>query len=211
MYRRYEKDRRSRFNASLDKLASLLPDFAEANNGDSKWTKCQILDNAIKYIQSVPDNVENTNPNNEKDGNAKLIKILKKQNKKLREIVRNECVPHLNEKEFCSLDFPQLYEIIKSKRSQDAATANANNDAGDVFVVATENHSSTDHTYSLIVHQEAEVEIGDEMTVVEEEVVILDQDNAGQHSKGIIPEVIIKFLKKIHTIQKVKVLSKIQF
>ena len=187
LYRRYEKDRRSRFNASLDKLASLLPDFAESNNGDSKWTKCQILDNAIKYIQSVQDNVENTNPNNDKD-NTKLMKILKKQNKKLREIVRNECVPHLNEKEFCSLDFPQLYEIIKSKRSQEAASANANNDAGDVFVVATENHSSTDHTYSLIVHQEAEVEIGDELTVVEEEVVILDQDN-GQDPKAILPEV----------------------
>ena len=116
------------------------------------------------------------------------VGLCTKQNKKLREIVRNECVPHLNEKEFCSLDFPQLYEIIKSKRSQEAASANANNDAGDVFVVATENHSSTDHTYSLIVHQEAEVEIGDELTVVEEEVVILDQDK-GQDPKAILPEV----------------------
>merc|ERR1711963_576902 len=133
LYRGYEKDRRNRFNANLDKLATLLPDYAECNNSNSKWTKVQIVENAIKHIQSLQENVENSNPNAE---TAKLMKILKKQNKKLREIVRNELVPHLNEKEFCSLEFPQLYKLIKSKKSKEI-----NNDAGDVFVVATENHS----------------------------------------------------------------------
>ena len=177
LYRSYEKDRRSRFNANLDKLATLLPNYAESNNSSNKWTKCQIVENAIKHVQTLQENVENSNPNTE---NAKLMKILKKQNKKLREIVRSELVPHLSDKEFCSLDFPQLYEIIKKSKKSSPDTVQepvkeAANDAGDVFVVSTENGSSADHTYSLIVQQEAEVEIGEEAP--EEDVVILEQND----------------------------------
>lgn len=176
----------------MDKLASLLPDYAEYNNSNSKWTKCQIVENAIKHVQTLQENVENSNPNQD---TAKLMKILKKQNKKLREIVRNELVSHLNEKEFCSLDFPQLYEIIKSKK-ESSAVKEAVNDAGDVFVVATDNASSTDHTYSLIVQQEAEVEIGEE---VEEEVVILEQNESEQVENGSsatenVPEVVFDII-----------------
>ena len=52
LFKRYEKDRRSRFNALLDKLASLLPNFQEANDSDQKWTKAQIVEFAIKHIRS---------------------------------------------------------------------------------------------------------------------------------------------------------------
>ena len=131
------------------------------------------MEHAIKHVQTLQENVENSNPNQD---TAKLTKLLKKHNKKLREIVRNELVSHLSEKEFNSLDFPQLYEIIKAKKSPPVkeVVQEALNDPGDVFVASTDNGSSVDHTYSLIVQQEAEIEIGEE---VEEEVVVLEQND----------------------------------
>lgn len=153
----------------MDKLAALLPNFAECNNGDQKWTKAQIVENAIKLIKTSPNS---RNPEVESDKSS-IVKLLKKQNKKLREIIRNEFVPEMCEKEFCSLDFVQLQTLIKSKKNE--TITDAINDAGDVFVVATENRNQdSDHTYSLIVQQEAEVEIGSEIDHNEAAVVILN-------------------------------------
>ena len=39
--KKYEKDRRIRFNALLDRLASVLPD-CPPGNPDNKWTKAQV-------------------------------------------------------------------------------------------------------------------------------------------------------------------------
>ena len=40
--KKYEKDRRIRFNALLDRLASVLPD-CPVGNPDNKWTKAQVI------------------------------------------------------------------------------------------------------------------------------------------------------------------------
>lgn len=160
----------------LDKLASLLPNFAECNDGEQKWTKAQIVENAIKFILNLQNNIENQAPSSVSNGpnsdpQKSTLKLLKKQNKKLREVLRTELVPELTEKEFCSMDFSQLYDLIKKKKSSSSnASDNAviNGDAGDVFVVTTNAAnadknlvpcSDTDHNYSLMVQQEAEIEI----------------------------------------------------
>ena len=121
LFKRYEKDRRSRFNALLDKLASLLPNFQEANDSDQKWTKAQIVEFAIKHIRSFQqqaknDNIENAHPNASRNLDNSF-KILKRQYKKLREILRNEFVPEMPEKEFCCLDLIQLQELIDNRRN----------------------------------------------------------------------------------------------
>ena len=122
LFKRYEKDRRSRFNALLDKLASLLPNFQEANDSDQKWTKAQIVEFAIKHIRSFQqqqaknDDIENAHPNASINLD-KSFKILKRQYKKLREILRNEFVPEMPEKEFCCLDLIQLQELIDNRRN----------------------------------------------------------------------------------------------
>ena len=122
MFKRYEKDRRSRFNALLDKLASLLPNFNEANDGDQKWTKAQIVENAIKHIRILQqqsknqEDIENAHPNAPRNID-KSFKLLRKQYKKLREFLRHEFVPEMPEKEFCCLDFVQLQEIIDKRRN----------------------------------------------------------------------------------------------
>ena len=121
LFKRYEKDRRSRFNALLDKLASLLPNFQEANDSDQKWTKAQIVEFAIKHIRSFQqqakkDDIENAHPNAPRSLDNSF-KILKRQYKKLREILRNEFVPEMPEKEFCCLDLIQLQELIDNWRN----------------------------------------------------------------------------------------------
>ena len=97
---------------------------SESNNGDQKWTKAQIVDNAIKYIQSFQqeqqskkDDIENSHPNASKNLD-KSFKILKKQYKRLRELLRHELVPDMPEKEFCSLDLIELQELIDKRRSE---------------------------------------------------------------------------------------------
>ena len=146
LIRRYEKDRRSRFNALLDKLAAMLPNYAESNTKDQHWTKAQIVENAIKYIKSFQANKTNSTSNTVDNNNPesiKIMKILKKQNKKLREVFRNEFAPHMNEKDFNHLDFNALDILIKEKQKilpekTKENDQNALNDAGDVFVVSTE-------------------------------------------------------------------------
>ena len=94
------------------------------NFGFKKWTKAQIVDNAIKYIQSFQqeqqskkDDIENSHPNASKNLD-KSFKILKKQYKRLRELLRHELVPDMPEKEFCSLDLIQLQELIDKRRNE---------------------------------------------------------------------------------------------
>ena len=182
LIRRYEKDRRSRFNALLDKLAALLPNFAECNTSDQKWTKAQIVDNAIKYIKNFQNSKSvNVNTGNDSPESVKILKILKKQNKKLREVLRNEFAPDMTEKDFCHLDFNALDKLIKDKHQRSSENQskendkNAPNDAGDVFVVSTEaRNGDSDHTYSVIVHQEAEIEIGEEVPEAADDVVVLE-------------------------------------
>ena len=121
LFKRYEKDRRCRFNALLDKLASLLPNFQESNDGDQKWTKAQIVENAIKHIRSFQqqtqnDDIENEHPSGSRNLD-KSFKILKRQYKNLREILRHEFVPEMPEKEFCCLDLIQLQELIDKRRN----------------------------------------------------------------------------------------------
>lgn len=201
LFRRYEKDRRCRFNALLDKLASLLPNFAECNDGEQKWTKAQIVENAIKFILHLQNNIENQAPPNSTPAadTKSTLKLLKKQNKKLREILRTELVPELTEKEFCSMDFSQLYDLIKKKKetSKETDVVEAINDAGDVFVVTTSNDkecsssADADHTYSLMVQQEAEIEIIDhtdnEIEQQSSAVVIQEQPQTA----AVIPQPII--------------------
>ena len=43
---------------------------------------------------------------------------MKKQYKRLRELLRHELVPEMPEKEFCSLDLIQLQELIDRRRSE---------------------------------------------------------------------------------------------
>jgi len=182
LFRRYEKDRRSRFNALLDKLASLLPNFSESNSEDQKWTKAQVVDNAIKFIKVLQqrqqtDNIENAAPDTAVNDVLKQCKILKKQNKKFRDMFKNEFAPTgMTDKDFCQLDFGQLYELIKQKKVEQHKIIDAVNDAGDVFVVENNRTAtalnSDDHTYSLIVQQEAEVEIGSDAE--QEEVMIIE-------------------------------------
>ena len=152
------------------------------------------MDNAIEYIQNVQQenplkNIENTHPNF-----PNLLKsetFLKSQIKKFRDFLRHEFASKMSEKEFCILDFDQLHEIILKHKAEpknnnslinsgDNVIKDAINDAGDVFVVATENRSlesNSDHTYSLIVQQEAEIEIAG-CDQGEPEIVILDQGNS---------------------------------
>ena len=40
--KKYEKDRRIRFNALLDRLAAILPDCPVQDNPNNKWTKAQV-------------------------------------------------------------------------------------------------------------------------------------------------------------------------
>ena len=47
--KKYEKDRRIRFNALLDRLASVLPG-CPVGNPDNKWTKAQVNDEKINGI-----------------------------------------------------------------------------------------------------------------------------------------------------------------
>jgi hypothetical protein len=182
LFRRYEKDRRCRFNALLDKLGTMLPNFAESTNiqDDQKLTKAQIVENSIKFIkllQKKSSGGDSLGSNNESGDSSKLLKLLKKQNKKLRDILRSEFAPKMSEKEFCTIDFGHLQRLIKEKKDLREAEAHkenngdALNDAGDVFVVSTDtNNGSSDHTYSLIVQAEAEVEIGSE---TEDDVVVV--------------------------------------
>ena len=73
----------------LDKLASLLPDFSDFNTEDQKWTKAQIVENSIKFIKNLQNNaknssiLQNVDDQQQHPDSAKIIKILKKQNKKL--------------------------------------------------------------------------------------------------------------------------------
>ena len=46
--KKYEKDRRIRFNALLDRLAAILPECPVQDNPNNKWTKAQVLHE--KYI-----------------------------------------------------------------------------------------------------------------------------------------------------------------
>ena len=175
LIRRYEKDRRARFNVLLDKLATLLPDYSEFNTEDQKWTKAQIVENSIKLIKNLQNNAKKSSSillhddeQNQHPDSAKIIKILKKQNKKLREVLKNEFAPHMTDKDFAHLDFNTLEKLVKEKNVRDKPKENdqnALNDAGDVFVVSTEaarRNENCDHNYSVIVHAEAEIEIGED-------------------------------------------------
>ena len=166
----------------LDKLAALLPNFEECNTSDQKWTKAQIVDNAIKFIKNFQNSkTVSVNSGNDSPESVKILKILKKQNKKLREVLRNEFAPDMTEKDFCHLDFNALDKLIKDKHQRSSERRskendqNAPNDAGDVFVVSTEaRNGDSDHTYSVIVHQEAEIEIGEEVPEANDDVVLLE-------------------------------------
>ena len=195
MIRRYEKDRRARFNVLLDKLASLLPDFSEFNTEDQKWTKAQIVENSIKFIKNLQNNAKNSSILQHVDDqqqhldSAKIIKILKKQNKKLREVLKNEFAPHMTDKDFAHLDFNTLEKLVKEKNHEKVRRddkpkendQNALNDAGDVFVVSTEQrrNENCDHNYSVIVHAEAEIEIGE------------DGDNIQYQDNNVIDDLVV--------------------
>ena len=179
----------------LDKLAALLPDFSEFNTEDQKWTKAQIVENSIKFIKKLQ-NAQNTSVLNDDQqqhaDSAKIIKILKKQNKKLREVLKNEFAPHMTDKDFAHLDFNTLEKLVKEKNHEKLRRdnkpkendQNALNDAGDVFVVSTEQairrNENCDHNYSVIVHAEAEIEIGE------------DGDNIQQHQdNNVIDDLVV--------------------
>ena len=175
----------------LDKLAALLPDFSEFNTEDQKWTKAQIVENSIKFIKKLQ-NAQNTSVLNDDQqqhaDSAKIIKILKKQNKKLREVLKNEFAPHMTDKDFAHLDFNTLEKLVKEKNHDKLRDKpkendqNALNDAGDVFVVSTEARRSEncDHNYSVVVHAEAEIEIGE------------DGDNIQQHQdNNVIDDLVV--------------------
>ena len=157
------------------------------------------MDNAIKFIkllvvQRQAENIENAPPvvipdQQQPSDVMKQCKILKKQNKRFRDLFKNEFAPNgMTDKDFCQLDFCQLNELIKQKKveqhtiiSKDKIIIDAVNDAGDVFVVEnnrstanqiSSNLNSDDHTYSLI--QEAEVEIGLDSNEHDQEVMIIE-------------------------------------
>jgi hypothetical protein len=46
----WERDRRLRFTLLLDDLAAHLPGAGQT--GDTKWTKAQIVEEAIKFVKS---------------------------------------------------------------------------------------------------------------------------------------------------------------
>ena len=46
----WERDRRLRFSLLLDDLAGHLPGAGQT--GDTKWTKAQIVEEAIKFVKS---------------------------------------------------------------------------------------------------------------------------------------------------------------
>ena len=183
----------------LDKLATLLPDYSEFNTEDQKWTKAQIVENSIKLIKNLQNNAKKSSSillhddeQNQHPDSAKIIKILKKQNKKLREVLRNEFAPHMTDKDFAHLDFNTLEKLVKEKNHEKLRRdnkpkendQNALNDAGDVFVVSTEQairrNENCDHNYSVIVHAEAEIEIGE------------DGDNIQQHQdNNVIDDLVV--------------------
>ena len=58
-FSKWERDRRLRFNALLDRLAALLPGYQlqsstvpAGEKSNHKWSKAQIIDNAIRHIKN---------------------------------------------------------------------------------------------------------------------------------------------------------------
>ena len=59
-FSKWERDRRLRFNALLDRLAALLPGYQLQSSStvpagvksNQKWSKAQIVDNAIRHIKN---------------------------------------------------------------------------------------------------------------------------------------------------------------
>ena len=58
-FSKWERDRRLRFNALLDRLAALLPGYQLQSStvpagvkSNHKWSKAQIVDNAIRHIKN---------------------------------------------------------------------------------------------------------------------------------------------------------------
>ncbi|QQP35109.1 Uncharacterized protein FKW44_023243 [Caligus rogercresseyi] len=109
-YRLWERLRRERFNAGLESLSASLPDY-EA--GVSKWTKGDIVERALNYIkalqaQRIPDDLQ------------KRIKGLKRQNSKLREIIRSKLAQGMDPKEFSKLNLQEIQSLITSSVSEEA-------------------------------------------------------------------------------------------
>ena len=103
--KQWEKDRRDRFNQLLAVLANTLPD------PDPKWSKKEIVERAVARIKTLeaekmPEDVQ------------KKIRIVARQNRKLREVIRREFDLRLKESEFRNLSLAQIREVIGKKRAE---------------------------------------------------------------------------------------------
>ena len=101
-FRKWEKDRRLRFNALLDRLAAQLP----SHTANCRWTKAQIVDNAIRHLKAIKEAAADdsasgvggsavaaisavvTGRDSLELTNAQKLKLLSRQNRKLRELLR---------------------------------------------------------------------------------------------------------------------------
>ena len=104
MARKYEKDRRIPFNALLDRLAAILPNNPSPGGGgagdpDSKWTKAQVVENAIRHIKSARaaapvavtgDGSIAGDSATTSGASQQKLKLLVRQNRRLRELLRTE-------------------------------------------------------------------------------------------------------------------------
>ena len=109
-YRNWEKARRDRFNDELTNLGKELPQF----NSEKPWTKAEIVQNARDYIKKL----EKLKRSAEDE---KKIKLLKRQNRKLRELIRHEFGIGISEFEFVQKTLKEIVELVetsKNKRSK---------------------------------------------------------------------------------------------
>ncbi|CAB4056823.1 unnamed protein product [Lepeophtheirus salmonis] len=149
-YRLWEKNRRDRFNAGLETLSASLPDY---ESGVSKWPKADIVERAINYIkalqaQRIPDDLQ------------RRIKGLKRQNSKLREIIRSKLAKEMDQKEFSKLNLQEIQSLINK---YEEAKANKENHPEKPAFLPT----GDDHSYSLCSHDSSEPDL----EVASEEVV----------------------------------------
>ena len=180
-FRQWEKSRRDRFNRELQELARCCTenenekDAAEAEAAALKWSKQLIVQKAIAYIHllqrtRMPEDVE------------RRIRTVKRQNRKLRMIIRDELglAEQVSESQLIQLSLKEIRERVaeaasrkkKKEEEEEEVVASAPLVGDDVFVAPVSN--CDDHSYSLVVHGQPDVEV-----VAEETVGGCDDDDDG--------------------------------
>ena len=125
-----------RFNALLDRLATHLPGYPPTE----KWTKAQVIENAIRFAKAsqsssrraaeiLAESSGQTRADPGLDDNdfsrenesqlRQRCRVLQKQNRLLRDILRGEIAPDISEKDFSEMTVAEITAHVERLKRQD--------------------------------------------------------------------------------------------